>query len=166
MKNTIRVDGKICIRRTKKLKPGEINCSRCGDWTFVSRLTDKHFNDEYQCQNCKSELKVKVESTKVCNKAPRKQRKEFPEDCPHRPFFGCARPSDCVGCHYNPDKKIALMLRDPDDEPKTAKFNWFYSDKKHAKICLDMLDDIKHGRGLLKGGNRCYFKYARKGEEE
>lgn len=89
----------------------------------------------------------------------------FPENCPHKQFFGCKNPSECVGCYYNPDKKYALMLKRNDDEPKTAKNNWFYNDKKHSKICLDMLDDIKNGRGLLKGGTRCYFKNARKGDE-
>lgn len=90
----------------------------------------------------------------------------FPENCPHKQFFGCKNPSDCIGCYYNPDKKYALMLRNKDDEPKNSKDNWFYGNKKSAKISLQTLDDIKNGRGLLKGGTRCYFKNARKGGED
>ena len=108
----------------------------------------------------------KISKTKIKKKVIVKKKIRFPEDCPHKPFFGCTRASECRGCYYNPDKKIALMLREPDDQPKTAKDNWFYGDKKHAKICLEMLDDIKHGRGLHKNGTRCYFKYARKSEDE
>ena len=53
------------------------------------------------------------------------------------------------------------MLNHEDDPKKTAKNDWFYGNKKHAKVCLEMLEDIKHGRGLLKGGRRYHFKYAR-----
>jgi hypothetical protein len=165
MKNSIRVKGKICIRRSKNLKSGEVACARCGDWTFVTKLLDKHFNEEYRCSNCKKELKVdEVKPPKVSK--PKKQKIGFPENCPHKPFFGCSRASECVGCYYNPDVKIALMVRDPDDDPKTAKVNWFYADKKHAKVCLEMLDDIKQGRGLHKGGTRCHFRYGRKTEKD
>jgi len=166
MKNQIRHNGKIFERRSKSLSSGEIHCGRCGEWQKVSRLTDKHFNEEFMCSTCKKELKPKVEVKQSKKQSAKKTKAHFPDNCPHKPFFGCTRPSECMGCHYNPVKEIALMTKDPDDPKKTAKENWFYGDKKNAKARLEMLEDIKHGRGLLKGGNRCYFKYARKSEEE
>lgn len=169
MINMIRTkDGKVWTRRSKGLVTGEICCPRCGDWKKVGKFTDKHFTEEYTCSTCKGELKTKDgEPTKVSGHKPKKVRAQFPENCPHRPFFGCRTAGGCIGCYYNPDVKIALMKRDEDDQDKTAKDNWFYGNKKHAKECLAILEDIKHGRGLLKGGNRTYFKYARnKGEEE
>ncbi|MBV1929312.1 MAG: hypothetical protein KUG81_07360, partial [Gammaproteobacteria bacterium] len=57
--------------------------------------------------------------------------------------------------------KVALKLRHSDDPKKNAKDHWFYGDKRWAKKLLTVLDDIKHGRGLLKGGNRYRFRYGR-----
>ena len=168
MKNQIRANGKIFERRSKNLTSGEIHCGRCGEWKRVSKLTDKHFNEEFLCSTCRKELKpeVEVKVKKSKKQTAKKFKAHFPDNCPHKPFFACTRASECVGCYYNPEKAIALMTKDEDDPPKTAKENWFYGDKKHAKASLATLEDIKHGRGLLKGGNRCYFKYARKSDNE
>ena len=162
MKNVIRSQGKIWQRRSKNLKSGDIQCPTCGEWTTFKKLTDKHFNEEFVCKGCKPP-KPKPKPKK---KTAKKPKPTFPEDCPHKPFFACKRPSECVGCYYNPDKKIALATKHEDDPKKNAKDHWFYHSKKHAKERLKNLDDIKHGRGLLKGGNRSYFKYARKSADE
>ena len=166
MKNEIRSNGKIWKRRSKNLTSGEINCPRCGIWKPIKKFTDKHFNDEYFCQRCKKELKElepKKVSTKVSGK-PKKKKPQWAIDCPHRPFFACKKASECQGCYYNPTKKIALLLKEPDDPKKTATNNWFYGNKKDAKKLLKILDDIKSGKGLHIGGRRTYFKYARKGD--
>lgn len=76
---------------------------------------------------------------------------KFPSDCPHKNFFGCKTPTFCTTCYYNPDIK---------------QTPWFYSDKRHAKKMLDMLEDIRLGRGLRPGGKRTPWKYARKDKEE
>lgn len=165
MKNMIRSKGKIFKRRSKTLKSGEINCGRCGTWTKVSRFTEKHFTEEYQCRSCAKELNIDKPKPKR-TKTTKKSKPQWAIDCPHKPFFNCKRPSECRGCYYNPSKKLALLKADPDDDVKTAKDHWFYGNKKHAKTCLKMLDDIKHGRGLRKGGNRTYFRYARKSEND
>ena len=162
MKNIIRSQGKIWKRRSKNLKSGEICCPICGDWVTVKRFTDKHFKEEFRCKLC-TEPKPKPKPKKKVSKV---KKITFPPDCPHRPFFNCKTASGCKGCYYNPIKKIALMVRHEDDEKKTAKDHWFYHSKKHSKESLKLLDDIKHGRGLLPGGNRTYFRYARKSEPE
>ena len=111
-------------------------------------------------------MKKKTTKKKVVKSVPKRIKVGFPESCPHKPFFGCTKASECLGCYYNPSKKVAMMLRDPDDRKKNQQTDWFYSSSRHAKKCLEMLEDIKHGRGLHKGGTRCYFKYARKGDDE
>lgn len=92
-----------------------------------------------------------------------KKKLELPENCLHKGFFWCKTPSQCIGCYYHPDKKIALIKKEK-DEFKSVKYHWFYHDKKHVKICLEMLEDIKAGKGLFKNGTRCWFKHSRKGE--
>lgn len=116
----------------------------------------------------KKKVTTKTVKKKVAKKiVPKKIKIDFPENCPHKPFFGCNKKSECLGCYYNPNQKIAMMKRDIDDPTKSPKDDWFYGSKRHAKKCLEMLEDIKLGRGLHKGGTRCYFKYARKsGDEE
>ena len=47
----------------------------------------------------------------------KKMKTKFPEDCPHKNFFGCKTSKDCSTCYYNPDIK---------QKP------WFYGDKRHA----------------------------------
>ena len=167
MKNIIRSKGKTWKRRSKNLTSGEIQCPRCGEWKKVPKLTDKHFNEEYTCRTCKKEINLTTpRPTKATPQRPKRFKPQFPDDCPHKAFFWCKSPSECIGCYYNPDKKIALMQRSEDDEKKTAKDNWFYHDKKHAKECLSLLDDIRLGKGLFKNGTRCRFKHARKDELE
>ena len=170
MINLIRSKGRLWQRRSKNLKSGEINCVRCGDWKRVSKFTDRHFKEEYFCRTCKKELtkaQKKTTATKVSGKNPKKLKPYFPKDCLHRPFFWCKTPSKCIGCYYNPEKKIALMRRFEDDEKKTAKVNWFYGrGKRNVKKLLKFLDDIKHGRGLHRGSTRLYFRYARKSEND
>ena len=165
MKNTIRSKGKIWKRRSKNLTSGEIQCPLCGKWTKVPKLTDKHFNEEYLCRVCKKQFTEHVLGNKKAPKAKSKPKKfvaSFPDDCPHKPFFGCKTPKGCVGCYWNPDKKIALM----GEEKKTAKVHWFYGDKGHSKKVLKVLEDIKSGKGLGKGGTRTYLRYARKQKDD
>jgi len=159
MINEIYSGGKIWKRRSKNLTSGEIICPRCGDPTKVRKFTDKHFNEPFLCKNCTKETKPKPK--KLVTK-PKRKKETFPENCPHKPFFNCKVARNCVGCYYHPVKKIALMPKTPDDPPKTARNHWFYGVKSHSKRALKLLDDIKHGRGLCKGGTRTYFKYARK----
>jgi hypothetical protein len=160
MKNVIRSNGKVFKRRSAKLKSGEIQCGMCGDWKKVGKLTDKHFDVEYLCKTCSDDTKPEPK------KIPKQKVKlQLAEDCPHRPLFGCVKPTECVGCYHNPVKKMALMINE-DEDKKTARDNWFYGTKKHSKACLEILDDIKRGKGLHRGGTRCYLKYARKSEDE
>lgn len=162
MKNEIRSNGKIWKRRSKALKSGEIQCNICGDWKRIAKLTDKHFKEEFNCKDCTPETpKPKTIPKKINTKSV------LAEECSHKPLFGCKRPIECRGCYYNPNKKIALMTVEIADV-KTVGNDWLYGNKKHTKTTLSILEDIKHGRGLHKGGNRSYFKYARKsvGEED
>lgn len=164
MKNNIRVKGKIYQRRTKNLKSGEIQCHTCGEWKRVPTFTDKHFIEEYTCRTCKKELK---EPASINTKPKTRSNKlEFPDSCPHRVFFWCKKPSECIGCYYNPDKKIALIKKDEDDPNKSVKTDWFYGNKKQAKLGLQNLEDIKNGKGLFKNGNRYRMKHSRKQSEE
>lgn len=166
MKNVIRTKAgkgfKIWKRRSVNLTSGEINCGRCGAWTRVTRFTDKHFKDEYSCRTCKKELNA--DKPKPKRKSAPKKKLQWPEHCPHKPFFNCKVVSECKGCYYNPTKKLALLKIDKDDPNKIAKDHWFYGNKAHAKKALKLLDDIRLGRGLQRGGNRTYFKHARKSE--
>lgn len=167
MKNVIKSQGRVWKRRSKNLVGGEIECVRCGHDTTIKTFKDEHFTKEFVCSTCKKELKADQPKPKPKKKkTPKKKKIGFPDDCPHRPFFHCKTASGCKGCYYNPDKKIALMKKNEDDEPKNSKEHWFYHSKKHSKECLKLLDDIKHGRGLMPGGNRHYFRYARKTEED
>jgi len=166
MINKIRSNGKIWQRRSKSLVSGEIECPRCGEWKHFSKLNDSHFKDEYICPQCSKEVKSDfslepITERKRHNNKPKKFKPYLAQTCPHKQFFGCTKPRDCVGCYYNPEQKIAMMKRDEDDPP-TNKSHWFYASKKHSEELLNMLDDIKNGIGLSKGGNRCYFKNARK----
>lgn len=165
MKNVIRSKGKIWKRRSKNLTSGEIECPRCGHWTKVSKFTDKHFDIEFICIQCRKEIKKEQAADKT--ESPKKKREvlQFPPNCPHKPFFGCKRPSECVGCYYNPNKEISFKLKNPDSTPR-PKWMWFYHNKKEAQERLQLLDDIKNGKGLFKNGTRTYFKYARKNEDD
>jgi len=156
MKNEIRTpDGKggwkIWTRRSKNLTSGEICCPRCGEWKEFKRLTDRHFEDEYICSKCKKELRD-LEPPKPKETVPKKVKPQFPPDCKHKWFFKCKYARECIGCYYNPDKKIAMMKKHEDDSPK-PKTLWFYHDKKFAKEMLKMLEDIKQGRGKYKPKN-------------
>jgi len=82
---------------------------------------------------------------------------DFPDNCQHRAFFSCKKPNKCLGCYYNPIKADAYADKEPDE-----KKIWFYSSKKHVKACLQELSEIKKGKGLCRGGTRCYFKYAKR----
>ena len=166
MKNNIRSKGRVWKRRSKNLKSGEIQCWTCGEWKKVPAFQDKHFKVEYHCRSCTKVLNEDKPKNINQVSTPKKIRPKFPDNCPHKPFFWCKRASECIGCYYNPDKKIALMTKDPDDPKKTAKNDWFYGNKKHAKECLEILEDIKYGRGLRKGGTRSRFKHAREKEDE
>lgn len=165
MINHIRSQGKIWKRRGKNLVGGEIECPRCGKWTKVAKFTDKHFTQEYICRACNKELNA--EKPKVKPKAkPKKKTISMASDCPHKPFFNCKGAKGCQGCYYNPDKKTALLKKNPEDPSKNAKTHWFYGNKVHAKKALKLLDDIKKGKGLFKNGNRFYFKHAKKRLDE
>ena len=72
---------------------------------------------------------------------------KYPNDCPHKNFFGCKHTRDCATCYYNPD-----ITQKP----------WFYDDPADAKKSLSTLDDIRCGRGLRPGGKRFPWKYVRK----
>lgn len=88
---------------------------------------------------------------------------DFPE-CPHLNFFQCKSAKECLGCYYNPIREEAMWVEE--DENKKPKDLWFYSSKKHASDRLKTLEDIRLGKGLRKGGNRCYFKHARKNKND
>ncbi len=152
MKNGIRTkEGKgwkVWSRRSKKLKSGEINCPRCGEWKEIKRFTDKHFTEDYICGRCKKELRKLNPPEPKERKVP-KPKATFPMDCKHKWFFRCKTPSRCVGCYYHPVRKIAMMTRHEDDDPKPRSL-WFYADKRHVKDSLKMLEDIKYGRGKYK----------------
>lgn len=169
MKNVVRSKGRIWKRRSKNLNSGEIQCHTCGEWKRVPKFTDRHFKEEYHCRSCNKMLnegKPKPEPKAKDKKKPKRFKPYWPKDCPHRAFFWCKTPSRCVGCYYNPEKKIALMTRNEDDPKKTAKNDWFYGNKKHAKECLKLLEDIRLGRGLLPNGTRHRFKHQRKTDED
>lgn len=89
--------------------------------------------------------------------------KDFPEECAHRPFFQCKSAQECRGCYYNPIKVEALQPKEGfEDEKKDPKVDWFYGrGKRFIKEMLDMLDDIKHKRGLMKGGNPFKWPHSR-----
>jgi len=163
MINVIWHQGKIWKRRTKNLTTGEIECQVCGKLTKIPKLTDKHFNEEYLCRSCKKEKNAE-EKTVSAPKKKAKPKARWAIDCPHRNFFACKVASGCVGCYYNPDMKTALMLKQEDDPKKNKTNDWFYGNKAHVKKALKMLADIKTGKGLRKGGRRCYFKHSKKEE--
>jgi len=99
------------------------------------------------------------------NKHERKP-KDFPVDCAHFAFFGsCKTAKKCLGCYYNPNRIEAMQKTNPEDEPKRSS-QWFYSSKRHSTNMLNMLEDIKSGKGLFKNGNRCYFRYQRRDKNE
>lgn len=169
MKNNIRSKGRIWKRRSKNLISGEIQCPRCGEWKKVPKFTDKHFTEEYTCRGCKKELNEEQPKPPPKKKKPKEKKfkPRWPDNCPHKAFFWCKSPRECVGCYYNPEKKVALMTTGDDDPKKTAKKDWFYGQtKKQVEERLQTLEDIKHGKGLFKGGARCRFKHARKSEED
>lgn len=97
--------------------------------------------------------------------ARRKKKKTkrigFPKDCNHQAFFGCKKPNKCLGCYYNPIKADAFANKEPDE-----KRIWFYSSKTHVAKCLHELEEIRKGKGIHPGGSRCYFKHARKNNDE
>lgn len=160
MKNNIRTDGKIYKIKNKSLVSGEIECISCGDWVYFEKLRPVHFKKEFFCKTCKTQMKKEpIKKERVVTK------KSLPLDCAHRQFFGCKRPSECTGCYYNPDWEMARIQIIEGGEQKTKKDHWFYGDKKHVERCLKLLDDIKRGVGLMKGGTRCYFKFLSRGED-
>lgn len=181
MINDLKVDGIIRERTSKALFTNEhscieIRCYECGEWIVIKKILSEHITERFTCGVCSRKLKAATRAqekaktkAEVKPKAIRKAKNQFPSDCPHKPFFHCRSANECQGCYYNPDMKIALMSKyghEDDGEKKTAKIHWFYGDKKHAETSLAILDDIKHGRGLHKGGNRCWFKYSKKASEE
>lgn len=160
MINVIWNQGKIWKRRTKNLTTGKIECQVCGKLVNVPKLTDKHFKEEYLCRSCKKD-KNELEKV-IATPKPKKVKHKWAVDCPHKNFFGCKYARECMGCYYNPDMKIALMPKQEDDPNKTKTNDWFYGNKVHSKKALKMLDDIKKGKGVRKGGHRCYFKHSKK----
>ena len=178
MINSLKVDGVIRERKSKTLLTGqfseiEIQCYECGIWKKIKKIENEHITKKFLCGSCKRKLKKptkkKVTKKKVSKKSKR-FKNQWPEDCPHKPFFGCKSPNECQGCYYNPDKKIAMMPKygqtfDKEDK-KNTKDHWFYHYKSHVKESLEFLSDIKSGKGLKKGGTRYYFKYARKNDDE
>jgi len=183
MINTIKIDGIVRERKSKTMFTNdyseiEIQCYECGSWKEIKKLTNDHIVKKFNCRSCnmkatmakKKASKKKTKKKVVKKKVSKKFKPYWPDDCPHRPFFKCKSPRECQGCYRNPEKKIALMARygQPFEkgEKKTAKIHWFYSSKKHANESLKILNDIKNGKGLLKGGARSYFKYARKDEDD
>lgn len=184
MINDLKVDGVIRERTSKALFTNEhsnieIRCYECGDWVEIKKLLSEHITAKYTCGSCSRKIKLAERAKEKANtpkeKKPTSEKKSvkftnrFPDNCPHKPFFACRSANSCQGCYYNPDMKIALMRKlghEDDGEKKTAKAHWFYGDKKSAEISLAILDDIKHGRGLMPGGNRCYFKYAKRTSDD
>lgn len=165
MINIIHSDGKIWERRSKKLISGEIECPRCGGLKYFSNLLDKHFTEVYICNTCKKELNADKPKSKPKSKPKKKSEIRWAVDCPHKPFFKCKSKRECQGCYYNPSKKIALVIKDPSDPKKTPTHDWFYGNKAHVKKALRLLNDIKNGKGLMRGGSRYHFKYAKKDED-
>ena len=58
-------------------------------------------------------------------------------------------------------KADAFANKEPDE-----KRIWFYSSKTHVAKCLHELEEIRKGKGIHPGGSRCYFKHARKNNDE
>lgn len=181
MINSIKLDGVLRERKSKSLFTDsyseiEIQCYECGKWVKIKKIENDHIVKKFNCGSCKRKIKPPVKrskNSKAIKKAVKKvakKRIQFPEDCPHKPFFKCTVASQCQGCYYNPDKAIALMPKKGQEfekgEKKNTKDHWFYGDKSHVKKALGLLEDIKTGKGLHKGGARCHFKYARKNNEE
>jgi len=176
MINSLKVDGILRERSSKTLLTGdyseiEIQCYECGIWKSVKKLTNEMITEKFFCGSCKRKNKApKKKITKKKTTKAKKWKNQFPENCPHKAFFGCKVANQCQGCYYNPDKKIALMPKygipfEP-GEKKNTKEHWFYGDKKHSEKALGLLEEIKSGKGLLKGGARSHFKYARKKYDE
>lgn len=184
MINDLKIDGVIRERTSKALFTNEhshieIRCYECGDWIEIKKILSEHITARYVCGGCSRKLKLaeraKEKAATQKEKVPTAEKKlarfknSFPDNCPHKPFFGCRSANSCQGCYYNPNVKIALMPRfghEDDGDKKTAKEHWFYGDKKNSAKSLAILDDIKHGRGLMPGGNRCYFKYSKRTNDE
>jgi hypothetical protein len=165
MINVIKSQGKVWLRRSKNLVSGTIECHRCGDEKKVVKFTGKHFTVEFICRTCNKELNVDKVKPKRVSK-PKKPKPTMAKDCPHKYFFGCKGANGCIGCYYNPDVKMALKKATPDDPKKNKTDNWFYGNKAHAKKALKLLDDIRLGRGLKRGGKRFYFKHSKNKDEE
>lgn len=161
MINNIRKDGKIWKRRSKNLTSGEIECKRCGDWTKINKLKESHFCEEFICKNCSKE--IKDETPKETKKHVKKEKLTLPENCEFKSQFYCKNPKDCIGCYYHPIKEIAL---DDGEGGRKSSHLWLWSDKKHAKTMLKLLDDIRKGKGLHKGGNRSYLKHSKREKED
>lgn len=163
MINNIRKNGKVFLRRSKKLTSGEIECKKCGEWEEVKKLTSSHFNEEFLCKECKKELKkyqAKVEKLKQETQKP-KSKLSMPDNCSHKNFLWCKNASNCVGCIYHPIKEIALMKRHEDEEEKDESM-WFYYDEEDARERLKILDDIRLGKGLFKNGRRSNFRFSQR----
>lgn len=100
--------------------------------------------------------------TKQKKKTLKRTGKNFPKDCAHINFFWCKSASECFGCYYNPIKEEALKNRDKfqGEYKKTTKHDWFYGGpKKEIKEILQLLDDIRKGRGLFKNGRRFKWRF-------
>ena len=176
MINSIRIDGVLRERKSKALFTDdyskiEIQCYDCGIWKKIKKIENDHITKKFKCASCKRKsnpTKKKKVAKKKVTKKKEKWKVTWPDNCPHKAFFGCKIMSQCQGCYYNPDKKIALMPKkgQDDDEKKTAKIHWFYGDKKYSEKALKLLEEIKLGKGLHKGGTRSHFKYSRKKDEE
>ncbi len=172
MINDIRLDGVIRERKSKTMLTGdhsqiEIRCYECGEWVAIKKLENEHIVKKFNCKKCVAAIKrakKKKKPKKKVAKKPAKAKPKWAPDCPHKAFFRCANARQCQGCYYHTEKKFALMPRygHAVEEKKTAKIHWFYGDKAHVKKALKLLDDIRLGKGLKSGGNRCYFKHAKK----
>ena len=175
MINTIKLDGKIRERSSKTMFTGdhseiEIQCFECGDWKEIKKIKSEHIIKKFLCGKCGRKSKKKVSKKKVTKKkVAKKSKPSWALDCPHRPFFKCKAPRECQGCYYHPIRKVALQAKYgmpfEKGEGKNPKDHWFYYSKKYSKQLLGMLDDIKNGKGLMPGGRRYYFRYARKEDE-
>ena len=180
MLNTIKIDGQVRDRKSKAMFTNDyseigIQCFDCGDWVEIKKLTNDHITKKFHCGSCSRKIKsaIKKAKKKPVKKVVKKSTRVKPqwaENCEHMAFFKCKSPRECQGCYYNPTKKIALQSRygipfEP-GEKKNAKDHWFYGNKKHVTEALKLLADIKSGKGLKAGGNRSYFRYARKEDEE
>ncbi len=176
MLNSIKIDGVIRSRKSKALFTDsfseiEIQCFNCGIWKEIKKIKNEHIIEKFLCGTCSRRAKLRAKRPnrkpkKIAKKKSKKFKPYWPEDCPHYAFFRCKSPRECVGCYYNPERKIAMMPKPGVELEKGEKKPWFYSSKKHAKLALEMLNDIKTGKGLHKKGNRCYFKHARKEKDE